>query len=284
MPNFKEMLMDNNLNLNVDSTAITSLTKVNQTQLIFQRHCNYDRANDTLMEDSTHHQEEVVKSFIDSLPLDNLNKTYILFTASNTTSNINFKRCIETTNIAMELIKEFFKKNNIPVNHIINLDENANYKNSIHESKSLTEPQMFTDNTGYLEFLKTKHNGINKDFWIDFEEDLSKDKREMLNAEGPDQIVDRTMHYIAALQKYSSLFHLKHPNSKLIIWNGTHYDLISPLVKQKILNWEKSAIVSVEYCGGLSFILDEFNQIVANVNGITYPFDFQYNQQPHRHF
>ena len=271
-------------NLTVDSTAISSLAQPNQTQLIFQRHCNYNRANDSLIEDSIQQQIKIVKSFIKSLPLDNLNDTYILFTASNTTSNINFKRCIETTNIAMELIKEFFQKNNIPVNHIINLDENVNYKNSVHESKSLTEPKMFTDNTGYLEFLKTKHNGINKDFWIDFEEDLSKEKREMLNAEGPDQIVNRTTHYIAALQRYSSSFHLKHPNSRLIIWNGTHYDLISPLVKQKILNWEKSAIVNVDYCGGISLILDEFKPTIGIVNGISYPFDFQEKKQPHRHF
>lgn len=280
--------MPNSMKLIIDSSAITPLINQNQTQLIFQRHCNYDRTNGTLTSDSVDYQKEVIESFINSIKktftLYDLQNTYFLLTASNTTSSNNFKRCVETTNIAMELIRQFLQENNIPTSHIINLNEKANYKGSIHESKQLTEPQMLTDSTGYFEFLKEKHNGINLDFWIDFEEDLSKDKREELNSEGPDQIVERAIYYINMLKRYSNYFHMKHPNSRLIIWNGTHYDLISPLVKQRILNWEKSDIVNVQYCGGISLVLNENNEVIANINGLNYPFDSQYNKQPHRRF
>ena len=280
--------MQNSMNLMIDSSAITPMINKNQTQLIFQRHCNYDRTNGNLISESTNYQKQVIISFINDIKTNftfyDLQNTYFLFTASNTTSNNDFKRCIETTNIAMELFKRFLQENNISINHIINLNENLNYKGSIHESKQLTEPQMFTDSTGYFEFLKEKHNGINLDFWIDFEEDLSKDKREELNSEGPDLIVERAVYYVNILQRYSNYFHMKHQNTRLIIWNGTHYDLISPLVKQRILNWEKSDIVNVQYCGGISLVLNENNEIIANINGINYPFDSQYNKQPHRHF
>ena len=280
--------MQDGMNLMIGSAAITPMINQNQTQLIFQRHCNYDRTNGGLIPESASYQKTIITSFINDIKtnftLDDLQNTYFLFTSSNTTSGNDFKRCIETTNIAMDLIKQFLQENNIPTNHIMNLNENSNYKSSVHESKQLTEPQMFTDSTGYLEFLKEKHNGINLDFWVDFEEDLSKEKREELNSEGPDQIVNRAVRYVNILQRYSNYFHTKHPNSRLIIWCGTHYDLISPLVKQRILDYEKSDTVNVEYCGGVSLILNESNDIIANINGINYPFDSQYNRQLHQRF
>ncbi len=280
--------MPNNMNLTIDSSAITPMINNNETQLIFQRHCNYDRNNGGLIPESINEQIRVITSFIDNLKttftLDEIQNTYFLFTSSNTTAKENFKRCVETTMIAMELIKRFLQENNIPLNHIINLNENTNFNGSIHESKQLTEPQMFTDATGYLDFLKTKHNGINLDFWVDFEEDLSKEKREELGSEGPDEIVQRAVWYINILQRYADYFHKKHPDCRLIVLNGTHYDLISPLVKQRILGWEKADTVNVDYCGGISLTLNEDGEIIANINGTSYPFDSQYNKPHHRHF
>lgn len=269
--------------LTITSTAITPQVTNNQTQLIFQRHCNYDRNDGTLLPESKKIQKELVKAFISNLDTKGLENTYFLFAASPT-QNKDFKRCLESTNIAMELIKKMYQKKNVSLDHIINLSPTSAYNNSIHESKHLTEPKMFTDETGYLEFLKDKHNGINQEFWIDFEEDQSKSTREQLNAEGPDQIVERAVHYINVLQRYAYLFHIKHPNSKLIIWNGTHYDLISPLVKQRILNLEKHDIVNVKNCGGISLRIDESDEITANINGFIYPIDSQYSKLPPQHF
>lgn len=240
------------------------------------------------MIESIEHQCSIITSFINelknSLTLDELRNTYFLFDSSNTISSGSFKRCVETTNIAMDIIRKFFEENNIPLSHIINLNEDLNYNCSVRENKQLTEPKMFTDSTGYIEYLKEKHNGINKDFWIDFESDLSKEKRLEFNSEGPDEIVNKGVRYVNVLQRYAKYFHSKFPNSRLINWGETHYDLISPLVKQKVLDYNKSDIVNIEYCGGISFLIDESNNITINVNRITYPFDSQYNKQLHRRF
>ena len=280
--------MKNINRLTIDSRAIVPLINDSKIQFIFQRHCNYEKENGFLLPESINKQKEIVKTFIVNMSntntLEDLKNTYFLFTSSNTISSIDFKRCVETTNIAMKHISEFLKSNNISLDHIINFNEKSNYNNQVHEDKLLTEPKMFTDSTGYLDYLKTMHNGINRDFWIDFEEDLSKEVREQLNAEGPDEIVERAVRYINVLSRYANIFNLKYPNSRLIIWNGTHYDLISPLVKQKILNWGKSDIVNVDYCGGISLVVDKEKNIVANVNGIYYPLDFQDSKQLHRHF
>ena len=273
--------------ITVNSKAIIPLINEDETQIIFQRHCDYDRANGGLVEDSIKEQQKIISQFIiglGNINTDDLRNTYFLFDASMTTSSIDFKRCVETTNIAMEAIKSFFKENNIPTSHIINLNEALNYNSSIHENRQLVEPKMFTDSTGYLEYLKEKHGGINLDFWIDFEEDNSQEKRQELGAEGPDEIVDRATFYINVLKRYAKIFHQKFPKSRLIIWCGTHYDVISPLLKQKALNYDKEDIVKVEYCGGISFLIDKANNIMVNINGVNYPFDSQYNKQLHRHF
>lgn len=263
----------------INSLSITPLIKENETQIVLQRHCNYDKKNGCLLSESIECQTSIVASFIETLKSnfnhDELKHTYFLFDSSNTTANNNFKRCVLTTNIAMDMIKEFFEENKIPLNHIMNLNIDSNYHNRVRENTYLTEPKMFTDFTGYVEYLKEKHHGINLDFWIDFEEDLSKEKRQELGSEGPDEIVERGMKYIYILKRYSTYFHLKFPNSRLVIWSGTHYDLISPFAKQKILNYEKSDIVEVDYCGGISLLIDNYENITVNMNGTNYPFDFQ---------
>lgn len=272
--------------ITVDSQAVTPLLNTNETQIIFQRHCNYDRTNGGLVEESIKEQQKIIFQFISSLgnnPID-LKNTYFLFDASMTSSSTDFKRCVETTSIAMDAIKTFFQTNGIPTSHIINLNEELHYNNSIHENRQLVEPKMFTDGTGFREYLEEKHGGINQNFWIDFEEDQSKEKRQQLGAEGPDEIVNRANFYINVLKRYAKIFHSKFPNSRLIIWCGTHYDVISPLVKQKVLNYDKEDIVKVDYCGGISLLIDTTGNIMVNMNGTNYPFDSQYNKQPQKHF
>lgn len=263
----------------IDSSAIVPIVGLNQTQMVFQRHCAYDNVNGGLTDDSRQQQEEIVRSFMEMMGKDNVKNTYFLFTASDTVSSGDFKRCVETTNVVMNLVRTFYEDSGVSIEHIMNLNSPA-YKLSVHESGHITEPGMFTDDSGYFDFLREKYGGVNSDFWIDFEGDLSKQKREQFGSEGPDEIVQRGIHYINILQRYAELFHIKYPDSRLIIWSGTHYDLISPLVKQKILNWDKSDYVGVDNCGGISLIVDDTGRISANVNGALYPFDSQYSKPP----
>lgn len=97
-------------------------------------------------------------------------------------------------------------------------------------------------------------------------------------------MVDRGVRYVNILQRYSKFFHKKTPNSRLIIWDGTHYDLISPLLKQRVLYYDKSDVVNVNYCGGISFLVDRANVITVNVKGVNYPFDSQDKMSLHRRF
>lgn len=270
--------------ITINSDAITPISDFFETQIILQRHCSYDKTNGNLLDDSKTYQGKIISNFLKILERQNLENTYFLFIASNTVNpNSEQQRCVDTTNIAMNLVQSFFESKGIGKSHVINLDENLNYSNQVKQTKNFSEPNMFIDQTGYLEFLKEKNNGINKQFWIDFEEDRYKGEREILNAEGPDEITIRGVYYINVIQKFSNYFHIKKPNSKLIVWCGTHYDLISPLAKQTIFGYDKSDIINVDYCGGISFEIDKSNNMIANVNGHYYFVDFEDIKQHHRH-
>lgn len=271
-------------NINITSAAITPISDIFETQIILQRHCNYDKSNGNLLTSSINDQEKIVLDFLRSLEYKNLKNVYFLFISSNTVNvNSESKRCVDTTNIAMRLILSFLESKGISQNHVINLDEDLNYNMQIKQIDKLAEPSMFTDKKGYFEFLKEKNNGMNQQFWIDFEEDRYKLEREALNAEGPDEIVARGVYYINVIKRFSNYFHIKKPNSKLIVWSGTHYDLISPLAKQAVFGYEKSDFINVDYCGGISFEIDKTNNIIANVNGHYYPVDFEDIKQHRRH-
>lgn len=274
--------MENKITIN--SEAIKPVIDFNETQIILQRHCSYNKTNGNLLNASKIYQEKLVLQFLKILENQSLDNTYFLFIASNTVnSNSERKRCVDTTNIAMLLIQSFLESKGISKNYIINLDDNLNYDGQVKQAKNFSEPSMFVDRTGYLEFLKEKNDGLGEHFWIDFEEDKYKDVREELSAEGPDEIVARGVHYINVIQKFSKNFHIKKPNSKLIVWCGTHYDLISPLAKQTIFGYDKSDIINVDYCGGISLKIDKLNNILANVNGYYYPIYFEDIKQHHRH-
>ncbi len=270
--------------IDITSTAIMPISSAYETQIILQRHCHYDKSNGELFASSTKEQEQIVLKFLKSLEDKNLEDIYFLFISSNTVNaNSEKQRCVDTTNIAMQLLKTFLESKGISKSHVINCDETLNYGLSVKKTDKFAEPNMFTDNLGYFEFLKEKNNGMNEQFWIDFEEDRCKEKREELKAEGPDEIVERGVHYIEVLRRFASYFHIKKPNCQLIIWCGTHYDLLSPLAKQTIFGYEKSDIIAVDYCGGISLEIDKSDTVVANVNGRYYPVSFEGIKPPHRH-
>ncbi len=267
----------------VDTTAIYPMADIDETQIILQRHCNYDRDKGNLVEESIIDQKKVVIGYLSDLEKQDLANTYFLFIASNTMNKGQQKRAVDTIHIAMKETESFLLNNGISKSHILNLDECLNYQGEVKQTAKLSEPKMLTQKDGYLEFLKEKNVGMNLQFWIDFEEDKYKEIREQLGAEGPDEIVERGVFYVQTIQRYAEDFHLKFPHSKLIVWCGTHYDLISPFVKQKIFNLDKSAAVFVEYCGGISLKIDSSNNIIANVNGSDYPIGFEDSKQLRRH-
>lgn len=258
--------------------------KSGETQIIFQRHANYDKTTGEMLdtENTTLVDYNYFKTLLSSLSDEERENLYILFIASDTKNAANgLERAVVSTDIAKQVVSSIFENYGLSDSHIIN---NTNFNGNVRIDKNLIEPKMFIDKTGYFEFLKKKYNGVNIDFWTAFEEDLDREYRLQIFGEGPDEIVDRAFNYLTIVKRYSDYFHSVKPNSRLIVWSGTHYDLISPLVKQLIVKLDKDAVVPVDYNGGIAVTVTEDGKFITSIDGMYYDLGDLVSIQLHRHF
>lgn len=239
------------------------------TQIIFQRHCNYDREKGFLIPESVDLQNSIYEHFVkemkENLTEEQLENTYFLFISSSTKGKNDLQRSRETTKIAKDVIEDYFPKEQI-INNTLKFKPDNEDKIWLH--KHLIEPKMFTTDQEYLNFLKEKTGGNLKDVFIAFEDDVYEKERKEMNAEGPDEIVERIDYTISALDRYSKQFHENNPDSQLIIVAGTHYDTLSPYTK-KLYDMKKTDGMPVDYCGAVSITIDKYGNKTATVNNDT---------------
>ena len=270
----------------IEYDDIIPIVNQDETSIVFQRHANYDKQQGILLDpDKT---IEVATSYftnmLSGLSEAEKNNTFVLFIASNTSTTNGLLRSFETTEITRKVAQVIFAENGIPETNIININPQANLNQATKKTSILAEPKMFTDNTGYLNYLTQKYGGINKDFWIAFESDIESEYRLAIGAEGPDEIVSRGLNYLEAIKRYATYFHNKKPNSRLIVWSGTHYDLISPFVKQVILGLDKEEEVKVKNNAGICIMIDAKGRLITNISGVTIDLGELNNLPQHRHF
>ncbi len=99
-------------------------------------------------------------------------------------------------------------------------------------SGKLRDLLIFDDSPEFVQFMRDKY-GTKKEFWVAYEDDVEKETREALGAEGPREIAERIRGYLRVLANAFDFYHRKHPERSVIVWAVTHYDSISPFVKSQ---------------------------------------------------
>lgn len=250
--------------------------------IVFQRHERYDRDNTSenagslFPEDAQQAFDRDRVFFDDLLAQDTADsQTMVLFVSSDTQYAGKGYRSMETAQIAESAAISAMEAVGIdPTDRIINL--NTAFKTdgfeptgqSIRPDAHIREPQIF-DNMEYVNFLKEKYgdaDGLSPKAWGAHEMDAEKDKREELDAEGVYDMLDRTKKSIAIMNRYANIFHANNPNKKLLIWVASHYDTISPLVKDATeTSFEE--FVPVDYGAGVVIELSNDSQPILNAQG-----------------
>lgn len=256
--------------------------KKGETQILFQRHADYDRKTGAMVGLGETYKVDYnyLNTLFSNLSDEEKENIYFLFIASNTKNVNGLERAVSSTEIARGVVLGLFERYGISKSHIIN---NVNFGGKTKKDSNLVEPNMLYDNTGYFEFLSNKYRKLTKDFWIAFEEDLEKEYRMQIFGEGPDEIVDRAINYLTVIKRYSDYFHSVYPNSRLIVWSGTHYDLISPLVKQLVLGMDKEEYVGVDYNSGINMTIDSYGMFITSIDGFYYNLGDLDSMRLHRH-
>lgn len=254
-------------------------TPKGETEIVFQRHGKYIRnKNDPnagkLTPEAVMQETETATRYFSELiaqvPESERSGINILFVSSDTSYANNGQRSYQTTEIAQQVAERLFQENGIPLENILNITPDLKNKPMI--IPELREPQMFDQSPNFVEYMKQKYGDLDKDFWLAFEVDADKETRLAMGAEGPDEIADRLKYVVGLLAEYSLSVHQESPNSRLVIWAGTHYDTISPFVKRDILHKDKTIPVFVDYGGGVVIHIDQSGTTTAYIAGKTHEF------------
>lgn len=256
--------------------------EVGGTELVFQRHGKYIRDKEdanvgSLTEFAVQQETETAENYFTAL-LSNMSEneqvnTYLLFLASDTSYANAGQRSYETATIAQKVSEVILKEQGVPEGNILNISHTLKAQGSPRPTVSLREPQIFDKSPDFVEYMKNKYDDLGRDFWIAFEKDVEKETRQIMGAEGPDEIADRMKLTLKVVARYASLFHAAKPDSRLVVWASTHYDTISPFVKRDVIHAEKSDIVLVDYGGGITIDIARDKAVTANIGDKEYPID-----------
>jgi len=144
----------------------------------------------------------------------------------------------------------------------------------------LREPRFIDKSPEFLAHLmETQGEGeMGLKFWIGFEEDLERETRIAMKAEGPDDIADRMAAAVRVFNRYGSSFLSTHPKGRLVVWASTHTDGLSPLVRKHVLHKEitESPVIVADYGGGLVIDIDpKSHTATTTIAGEQYPFPLE---------
>lgn len=229
------------------------------TAIVFQRHEAYDRRMDSktsgsLSPESAQEAYDKAKAFFaDLISQDDAEAIMILFTSSDTQYNKKGYRSIETADQAQQAAIDALNEAGLdPKQHIINLNQDFKTRrfkatdSDVRSMSQIREPQIFEQSPEYVAYLQEKYGaadeitdekgetrriGLKPEAFDAHESDREKEAREKFGAEGVYDILDRTKKAIDLQQRYAEWFHKANPDKKLVIWSASHYDTISPFVK-----------------------------------------------------
>jgi len=130
---------------------------------------------------------------------------------------------------------------------------------------------MFEDSPEFVHFLTDKY-GTGQRFWEAYENDVERETREKMGAEGPDDIADRVKGYLQVLTRAMRSYHESHPKRKVIAWVESHYDTISPFLKRDVASLEKTDYLPVDHGAGIVINVGKDQGASTNIKGRRYDF------------
>ena len=240
------------------------------TTIIMQRHGNYDRETGRLsidgQKDSLEHSKELLSEMLEKIPPEERQKVTIFVVASPTKKNEG-ERSIETAKAVIESAQSIFDSFGIPRENILT--------DQPMRVEDIEEPRIFKGDNKFRKFLVERYGLGSKDFWKAFEEDEHKKEREEMGSEGPAEIADRFARFANVLARFARLFHSKNKKEgkRLIIWNVSHYDTISPFTKNYVAGRPLEEHIPVGYDGGISLLISPENEASITINGESYPIE-----------
>jgi len=249
-----------------------------ESAIVLQRHEKYeeDRHSETagslVPEHADAASERYQTYFRELFSQDVDSETMVFFVSSDTQYAGKGHRSMETAQLAQGAAISVLEELGIePSERIINLNLGFSIKPfdpmglDVRPIRNLVAPKML-DVPEYVEYLRDKYGGkeglgfdLSPKAWGVHEDDGEAEKRLELGAESVYELLERTKKSITILSRYARIFHAKNEGKKLLIWASSHYDTISPLVKD-VTGADFGKYLPVDYGGGVVISLGNGEQ------------------------
>ena len=249
------------------------------TEVVLQRHGKYERSVDnprvgSLTPEGLKEISDLGDAFFQSLfsklKKEERSTVDILVIGSDTQYRDGGRRSIETANAIIGAVQRALSEHGLSESQLLNSSGKYLGGGAVRPMPELREPQMFQNSPEFVAYLKGKYGDMGKEFWIAFEDDVEKETRVAMGAEGPEEIANRLKHVVAVLGRYGRMYHKKYPGRRLVIWSATHYDTISPFVKQEIFEVGKEVPLAVDYGAGIAIEIDPAGTLKTKIAGKEY--------------
>jgi hypothetical protein len=270
----------------VRSDISREMPGIGETEIIMQRHEKYIRDTEHERSGSLEPEEakkshdqtvEILRNKLSGLSEEERKNVDILVVASNTDyGKAKGMRSFETAAEVVRGIAEVIEEYGLDKNQLMNSRTGVSEKaQAVVPSKNTTiqEPRFLSQSPEFVEYLNSKYGNQTQKFWQAFEEDWDEEERKKLGAEGSKDILARYNKFIEILRNFSQQYHKKNPGKRLIIWPVSHYDTISPYVKNTVAKTDPNQFLPVDYGAGISLNIDKDGKVTSKIGGNEYSLD-----------
>lgn len=259
-----------------DLLAAAELPNPGETLMVLQRNIKDDRNRDSsdigALESASKEKTRgevrtVFKKMLDGRSEEEAKSVDVLVVASavqlRTPDGIvsAHRRGVETADEVIDVLSEFSLSNGQVLN-------NSAANGKPVELSTLIDLKMLSESPEFENFLKQKY-GDGIDFWAAYEDDREKETRVRMGAEGPGEIADRIGYFMSVMNTAANEYHKSHPERRLIIWGVSHYDALSPYIKEHVAGIDQKEYLPVDYGAGIAVHAGE-NGATANIHGQSY--------------
>jgi len=174
------------------------------------------------------------------------------------------KRAVETAELILDAIQATMKEYQLDLSQLLN----KTGRPIELSSGRLRDLRMFEDCPKFVSFLKEKY-GTGIEFWEAYEDDLEKETREKMGAEGPDEIARRTHDYLRVVTNAMKSYHSLHPGRRVMVWVEGHYDNLSPYLKQAT-GMKRTDYLPIDHGAVVAIHVARDQKVTAQIQGLSY--------------
>ncbi len=134
------------------------------------------------------------------------------------------------------------------------------------------------NSVAFLHFMTNKY-GTGHEMWAAYEDDTEKETREKYGVEGPHEIADRVEYSVKLMKRLADSYLRGHPDHRVVVWSVSHYDNLSPFIKDRVLAGDTTKLfLPMNKGSGIVLHQESSGRLSTTVDGHTFTLEDAQNE------